>query len=172
MKILEQVQKIKEACMSTKDLQRSINVSEAFHLWNHLSQRYSVLHTTEIFDAFIRDGDLRLIFIMGRKALNKNIGILEKEAALYGLPLPLRPPKQTKISDISDPFSDRYIYRRVLRGIQAFLPTHTTAFMHSTSPKIRDLFFNLMIEEMKFYDKYLEYGKLKGYTIMPPAYSK
>jgi len=158
--------------MSTKDLQRNINVSEAYHLWSHLVQRYSVLHITETFEPFIRDGDLKIILATGKNTLSKNIGILEKEAVLYGLPLPLRPPKQTKVSGTSDPFSDRHIYRRVLRGIQSFLPTHMAAFMHSTTPKIRELFFNFMIEELKLYDKYLEYGKLKGYTIMPPAYSQ
>jgi hypothetical protein len=172
MKILQKIQKIKESRMSTKDKQRSINVSEAFHLWNHLTQRYSVLHSTETLEPFARDGDLKIILTMGKNSLSKNISLLEKEVAMYGLPLPLRPPKRTNVSEIADPFTDRYIYRRILRGIQAFLPTHTMAFMHSTTPKIRDLFFNFMIEEMKIYDKYIEYGKLKGYVVIPPTYSQ
>ncbi len=44
------------------------------------------------------------------------------------------------------------------------------AFIHSTSPKIRALFINLLIEEMKLYDKFIEYGKLKEYVIRPPVY--
>lgn len=172
MKFLQQLQKIKELRMSRKEKQRTINVSEAFHLWSHLTQRYSVLHTTETLEPFVRDDDLKIILKLGKRALIRDIRILEKETALYGVPFPLRPPKQTKITEIADPFSDRYIYRRILRGIQGFLPTHIAAFMHSTSPKIRELFLNFLVEEMKIYDRYIEYGKLKGYEIMPPTYSQ
>ena len=52
------------------------------------------------------------------------------------------------------------------------MPIHTMAFIHSTSPKIRDLFMSFLIEEMKLYDKFMEYGKIKGYEIMPPAYKE
>ena len=88
----------------------------------------------------------------------------------YGIPLPLRPPKQIQETSSSELISDRYIYRRILSGIQAFLPVHNMAFIHSTSPKIRDLFMSFMNEEMKVYDKFLEYGKMKDYLIKPPMY--
>lgn len=170
MKITEQIQKIAELGMTTRDKQRNINVSEVFHLWNHLVQRYSVLQVTDILEAFTKDEDLKLIIIIGRKTLDKNIAILEKEMLEYGIPLPLRQPKQTQITINIDAISDRYIFRRIMRGIQAFLPTHTMAIVHSTSPKLRELFMSFLIEEMKIYDKILEYGKIKGYEIPPPVY--
>ena len=88
----------------------------------------------------------------------------------YGIPLPIRPPKQTQTTAHFEDITDRYIYRRILRGIQAFLPTHMTAFIHSTSPKIRGLFISFLVEEMKIYDKFIEYGKVKGYEVSPPKY--
>lgn len=88
----------------------------------------------------------------------------------YGIALPIRPPKQTRTTTHVEQISDRYIYRRILRGIQGFLPTHTAAFVHSTSPKIRELFMDFLIEEMKLYDKFLEYGKLKDYVNIPPSF--
>ena len=140
MKLFRQLQKMKELRMSTKDKQRTINVSEAFHLWSHLMQRHSVLHITETLEPFVKDGDFKIILKFGKRALNRDIKILEKEIAAYGVPLPLRPPKQTKVTEIADPFTDRYIYRRILRGIQGFLPTHTTAFMHSILQKLENFF--------------------------------
>lgn len=170
MKILKYVGKISDMRKSVKDKQRSINVSEVFHLWNHLNQRYSVINVTEHLEFFIKDDDLKLIFKMGRNTLSDNVIVLEKEMMNYGIPLPTRPPKQIQTTKSVEQISDRYAYRRVLRGIQAFLPTHTMALIHSTSPKIRDLFMSFLIEEIKIYDKFLEYGKIKGYLIQPPLY--
>lgn len=83
----------------------------------------------------VRDDDFKLILAVGKKTLQKNIKILEQEMIRYGIPLPVRPPKQTHTTAKLEEVSDRHIFRRILRGIQSFLPIHTTAFVHSTSPK-------------------------------------
>lgn len=170
MKILKYVGKITELGKSTRDKQKNINVSEVFHLWNHLVQRYNVIYITNVLETFVKDEDLKLILQIGSKTLGKHVTVLEKEMLAYGIPLPTRPPKQTQTTVSLEMFSDRYSFRRILRGIQGFLPTHTQAFIHSTSPKIRDLFMSFMFEEMKLYDKFIEYGKIKGYEISPPIY--
>lgn len=170
MKILKYINKLTDFSMSTRDKQLNINVSEVFHLWNHLVQRYNVIHITNLLENFAKDQDLKLILILGRRTLNKHVATLEKEMNLYGIPLPVRPPKHLQTTVSLDVLSDRHIYRRILRGVQSFLPTHTMAFIHSTSPKIRELFMTFLIEEMKLYDKFIEYGKIKGYEIKPPIY--
>ncbi|MBS4030228.1 MAG: DUF3231 family protein [Clostridiales bacterium] len=171
MKIPKQIQKLNETFMSTQDKQGNINVSEVFHLWNHLVQRYNIIYLTTLMEQFAKDEDLKLILKVGETSLSKHITILEKEMMAYGIPLPLRPPKQAQSTASLEQINDRYIFRRILRGIQGFLPTHTMAFVHSTSPKIRELFMSFLVEEMKLYDKFMEYGKLKGYEIMPPSYN-
>ena len=171
MKILKNIKKISEMDKSLSDKQKNINVSEVYHLWNHLMQRYNVIHVTNLLNSFVKDDDLKMVLNSGKKTLTKHIGLLEKELLNYGIPLPLRPPKQTQQNAVNiELISDRHIYRRILRGIQAFLPVHNMAFIHSTSPKIRDLFMSFMIEEMKIYDLYLEYGKKKDYLVRPPGY--
>ena len=170
MKILKYIGKISEMGKSLRDKQRTINVSEVYHLWNHLMQRYNVIYVTNLLYSFVKDDDLKLVLNSGNKTLTKHIKLLEKELLNYGIPLSLRPPKQTQKTVNSELISDRQIYRRILRGIQAFLPVHTMAFIHSTSPKLRDLFMSFMVEEMKIYDEYLEYGKIKDYLIRPPVY--
>ncbi|ATW23630.1 DUF3231 family protein [Candidatus Formimonas warabiya] len=170
MKIFRKIHKISELGMSTKEKQRNVNVSEVFHLWNHLVQRYNVIYITDTLVTFARDEDLKIILNTGKKTLVGHIGTLEKEMIAYGIPLPIRPPKHTQTTSHAEQISDRYIFRRVLRGIQSFLPTHTMAFVHSTSPAIRELFMSFLIEEMKLYDKFVEYGKIKGYEIVPPMY--
>lgn len=170
MVLTKQIQKLKEMGMTTKEKQGTINVSEVFHLWSHLMQRYNIVYITKVLLNFARDEDMKLILNMGVKAIDKHIVLLEKEMLNYGIPLPNRPPKETQTTATWEEISDRYIFRRILRGIQAFLPTHTMAFVHSTSPKLRDLFMTFLIEEMRLYDKFMEYGKMKGYLVMPPAY--
>lgn len=170
MKIFKYIGKIFEMDKSLRDKQRTINVSEVYHLWNHLMQRYNVIYVTNLLNSFVKDDDLKLVLNFGNKTLTKHTKLLEKELLNYGIPLPLMPPKQTQKTVNCELISDRQIYRRILRGIQAFLPVHTMAFIHSTSPKLRDLFMSFMGEEMKIYDEYLEYGKIKDYLIRPPVY--
>lgn len=170
MQILKQIHRLTEMGMSTRDKQRNINVSEVFHLWNHLLQRYTVLHTTNILKSLTKDKDLQLVLYLGQKTLGNHISVLEKEMMSFGIPLPTRPPKETQTITNMEAFTDRYIFRRVFRGIQSFLPTHMMAFIHSTNPKIRELFMSFLAQEMKLYDKFAEYGKIKGYDIKPPIY--
>lgn len=170
MKILKFIRTISEYGKSTRDKQRNINVSEVFHLWNHLIQRYSVIYVTSVLENYAKDDDLKLVLKAGSQTLGKHVKILEKEMLAYGIPLPNRPPKQIQTTTSLEEISDRYIFRRVFRGIQSFLPTHTMAFIHSTSPKIRQEFKDFLIQEINLYDKFIEYGKLKGYEINPPAY--
>lgn len=170
MQLLKHLYKLTEIGMSTKDRQRNINVSEVFHLWNHLLQRYNVLHITNILKSLAKDKDLQLVLSYGQKILGNHVLILEKEMMSFGIPLPIRPPKETQTIINLEAFTDRYIFRRVLRGVQSFLPTHMMAFIHSTNPKIRELFMSFLAQEMKLYDKFVEYGKLKGYNINPPIY--
>lgn len=170
MKIFRYVGKVSEWGKSTSNNQGIINTSEVYHLWNHLMQRYSVLYITNLLVVFVKDEDLKLILDMGKKTLEKHVKLLEKEMLNYGIPLPLRPPKETQKTVSLELISDRQVYRRILRGIQAFLPVHTMAFIHSTSPKVRELFMSFMIEEMEIYDKFTEYGKMKDYLVAPPIY--
>ncbi|AFM41425.1 Protein of unknown function (DUF3231) [Desulfosporosinus acidiphilus SJ4] len=170
MEILKSLEKVSEMNKSLREKQRTINVSEVYHLWNHLMQRYNVMYITNLLNSSVQDTDFKLVINHGSKILMKHIEALEKELLNYGIPLPLRPPKQVQETSSSELISDRYIYRRILSGIQAFLPVHNMAFIHSTSPKIRDLFMSFMNEEMKVYDKFLEYGKMKDYLIKPPMY--
>ncbi|MEL7565257.1 MAG: DUF3231 family protein [Dehalobacterium sp.] len=170
MKTFKYIGKISNMNKSLRNKQRTINVSEVYHLWNHLTQRYNVIFITNLLYSFVKDDDLKLVLSAGNKTLTKHVELLEKELLSYGIPLPLRPPKQTPKTVNCELISDRQIYRRILRGIQAFLPVHTMAFIHSTSPKVRDLFMSFLSEEMKIYDQYIEYGKIKEYLIRPPVY--
>ena len=170
MKLLKYMKKITEQTLSNGDRQKVICVSDVFHLWNHLVQRYNVLHLTNFLEAFASDADLKLILTLGKKTLGEHVSKLEQEMLAYGIPLPYRHPKQTKPTYNVAAITDRYIYRRILRGMQSFLPTHVAAYIHSISPDIRELFLTFLIQELELYDKFIEFGKFKSYIITPPSY--
>lgn len=172
MKTLDIYQRIGEINKSTRDKQTEISVSEVWHLYNHLTMRYNVMETTNILRNFARSKDLITILDFGTKVLQSQIGILEKILKEYGIPLPIRPPFDSKSTTITEAITDRYIFRRIFRGIQSFIPYHAFAFIHSTSPKLREKFKTFLIAELDVYDKYIEYGKLKGFELVPPMYTK
>lgn len=170
MDIFSGFQKISEIGTTVRDKQTLINVSEVWHLWDHLSERYSILNTTTIFRNFARDNDLRIVLDMGVKTLTQQVTDLEAVLGDYGIQLPYRPPTDVVSATQYEAIDDKYIFRRVFRGIQSFVETHAEAFLGSTSPIIRQKFKKFSIEEMDLYDKLIEYGKLKGFTLEPPPY--
>jgi spore coat protein CotF len=170
MEILAQIQNILEVGMSSAEKQKTLNVSEVGHLWDHLIGRYDVIETTNILNNFAQDKDLKLILSYGVSVLGNQAKTLEDLLAEYGIPLPMKPPESANSTLNIEIMTDRYIFREIFKGIQNILPAHTNAFLQSTSPKIRELFKDFMNEEMAMYDKFIEYGKLKGWTVVPPAY--
>lgn len=170
MKIMSSMQKINDLTKSTKDKQSLITVSEAWHLWGHLKDRYSVVYTTQILLNFAEDNDLKLVLKQGIKALQKQIIELENLSGEYGITLPRKPPAESNSTVPIEGIDDIYIFRRVFRGIQAFVPVHTEAFLTSTTTKVRQKFKQYLIEELDIYDKFVEYGKLKGFIFKPPAF--
>ena len=79
MKVLKYIGKISEMGKSLRDKQRTINVSEVYHLWNHLMQRYNVIYVTNLLNSFVKDDDLKLVLNSGNKTLTKHTKLLEKE---------------------------------------------------------------------------------------------
>ncbi len=170
MKILEQLEKIADIGNTKNELQREINVSEVTHLWNQLVSRYQIIETTKIFKNFVKSPDLNLILGRGIKILEQEITDLEKIVMVYGIPLPKRPPAGSDSPYKSEVITDEYIYTRILAGIGSFIPLASSAFLESTSPKLRELFKTYLIKEIDLYDKFFAYGQLKGLIMEPPAY--
>lgn len=170
MNLLALIEKITDFRQPTKDLQTEITSVETFHLWDHLVARYDVIEVTTILHNFAKDPDLKLLVNEGKKILKQQVSELEKLALAYGIPMPLKPPEGANNPIHVEIITDRYIYRRIFRGIQAFLPVHMMAFNHSTSPKLRAEFRKLINQEMDLYDAFIEYGMFKEWLIEPPAY--
>ncbi|AGL03490.1 DUF3231 family protein [Desulfoscipio gibsoniae] len=170
MKLLEKLEQIGDLGQSKRDLQTELNVFEAGHLWNLLTSRYDVIEVTQVLRNFANDPDLKLVLNQGLKTLKQQVTELEDFISQYGLPLPKRPPASSESTIKVEVITDEYIYRRVLSGIQSFIPVHGLAMVQTTSAKLRQRFLTFLIKELKMYDKFLVYGQLKGWVMEPPAY--
>jgi len=170
MKILEQIEKLADIGQSRTELQKEITTIEAWHIWDYVVSRYDIIETTQVLKNFARDPDLKVVLGQGLNALNQQVQQLEEIMSTYGIPLPKRPPATSDSPLNLEVITDEYVFRRVLGGIQNYIPTHATAMIHTTSPKLREKFMTFLVDEIKMYDKFLVYGQLKGWTIEPPAY--
>ncbi len=170
MTIASMLEKLTDITKSAEEKQKEISVSEVFHLNGHLQMRYDVLETTNILKNFSKSPDLSLILEHGVKVLQKQVDTLEKLMSDYKVALPPRPVFDANTATNIQFFTDRYIFRRIFRGIQSFIPIHATAFIQSTNPKIREEFKKFLNQEIELYDKFVEYGKIKGFEEVPPRY--
>ena len=170
MKITKSYQRITNKTKPTEEKQKILSVGEVWYLTGHLQMRYTVLHTTNILKNFTKESDLRLLLDTGVKILQAQVETLEKLMREYSIPMPPRPPFDVKSIANIELMSDRHIFRTIFRGIQSFIPVHAQAFTGSTDPTIREHFKKFLIEEIELYDGFIEYGKIKGYEVVPPRY--
>ena len=170
MELIELIQEILGTNKSPKDNQKEINAMEVGHLWNLLVARYDVLHTTQLLHGFTDDTDLKSILKRGLKMLEGQIKTNENLLEKYGIPLPQKPPVSSTPTENVEEITDQYIFRRLFRGIQGFIPILCKAFTDTANSEIRDYFQGILIKEIQTFDKLVEYGKLKGWLHRPPSY--
>lgn len=168
--ILEEIEQRFKFSKSRRDRQRLINVLEVGYIWDTLTTRYQSLETNKIFLGAVRDSDLKFILGQGEKFLKKEIERLEDLSVEFGIPTTKKPAENPLSIFDAEIFTDDYIYRHTLAGIQSFLPTIVIALTHAMSPMIRTLFQEFLTNELKLYSNFIEYGKIKSWVSTPPAY--
>lgn len=154
------------------DTPELIDTCEAFHLWDHLTFRYDNIQQTMLYSSVAHDGDFKLLLDQGLKnILQKQAEVLEKECLYFGLPLPKSPPDSMKYITGTDIMGDDYLYRIILSGTQGASIMHALAFKQCvTNDRIRNIFRKLLIGEMRYIDRLIRFGKLKGWLFTPPKY--
>ncbi len=154
-----------------KNTDESLDVAEAFHLWDHLNYRYNNFQQSQLYSKLAHDGDLQVLINLGLKTLNKQINNLEKELNRFGIPMPKRPPEYVPVLENTELITDVYIYEGILRGIQGSMIVHSEALRQSvTNDRIRNLFKQLLYQEVGMETQWIKYGKIKGWLSYIPKY--
>ncbi|MCR3922572.1 MAG: hypothetical protein NUK65_08680 [Firmicutes bacterium] len=168
--IMEKVQSLTEVGKSPKDMQKLINVSEVFYVWDIMVMKFDILTTVMIMENFIKDNDLKLISTQVKKGLITGIEDMEQIMQDHSIPFPARPPVSNHSTAILEDITDEFIYQNFFEGVQSFFPVLASGFMNSTSPKVRKVIKNHLLVTIELQEVIVEYGKLKGFLNPPPVY--
>lgn len=165
------LENVHEKIAKTKKNQITLTTIEAYSVWELLVARYDALDRTQLYYEHVKDKDFKLIISNGLDILKEQIKILEKIMNKYGIPLVDRPPKSVSISHNIPMIQDEFIYREIHTGMQNFLDLHNRVFRNSTNKEIRTVFKEFTITEINLFEKFVDYGKKKGWIHVPPPYS-
>jgi len=148
-----------------------ITVAEGNNIWDHLVERYDQWQLTKFFLSVVHDSDLKAVLQLGSASLARQIKILEQLCEEFELPLPDRPPVNQKAVADPDIMEDRFLYVRILSGMQGAISLHVRAAVESVrNDGLRKLFMDFLKEELAMYRKYYRYGKVKGWLRIVPTY--
>jgi len=158
---------------STKQEEEKLSASEAFHIWDHITMRYEQIELMGIFSSFAHDTEFKVILQHGLYIYNKQVNNLEKLALKLNVPLPNRPALPVTSPIDPETVTDKFMYKIILSWELASLDTHVRAIIETIrNDSLRKLWSGLLNTELEYYDKYLKYGKMKGWTRVVPIYGE
>jgi len=150
-----------------------LSISEAFHLWDHLNFRYDRLELGNFYIRSAHDTSFIAVLDMGLVILKKQIETIEELCLSYSVHLAERPPAEMAQRIDPEVMEDQFMYRILLSGIQNSVDMHMRAVLETVrNDSLRKIFINFFKVEMSSYDRFLKYGKAKGWIKVPPMYGE
>jgi hypothetical protein len=158
---------------SKSKLTEALTTGEAFHILDHIAQRYHQLQLTQFFLSFAHDKEFRLILSQGIKRLETEAKTLQELCLKYEILLPSRPPVSTPVTIEPESAEDSFMYEVILSGMQSAIDLHVRAVIECIrNDGLRSVFYDLFATELKMHESTLKYGKAKGWIITIPIYSE
>lgn len=151
--------------------QDKVHSGEIFQLWQQLITRYDVRELTDVFQNFASDIEFKALLTYGLELLNEEISIIEKKMDYFGIPLPPRPPKSINSPTNTDILRDQLMFRIIYMGIQNFLILHTNTILAMQNHELRNIFIKMHKKELYAFTKMTDYGKIKGWLLIPPQFN-
>ncbi len=148
-----------------------ISTSEAYHIWRNISDRYIQSQLTEFFLGFAHDLEFKAILNAGAEVLSKQIKLIESEALNFEVQLPERPPSSLTTPIDPENLEDKFMYQIIFKGIDDSIDLHIRAVIATIrNDPLRKIFYDLFNEEFNIHDKFIKYGKMKGWALVSPVY--
>ncbi|HWQ42427.1 MAG TPA: DUF3231 family protein [Desulfosporosinus sp.] len=153
--------------------EEQLSTSEAFHIWDHVNLRYEEIELIGLFANFAHDTEFKVILEHGLYIFNKQVNHLEQLALKLNVPLPNRPTLPIMSPIDPETITDKFMYRNILSWELTSLDTHVRAIIETIrNDSLRKLWSEILNAELEYYDKYLKYGKMKGWTKVVPIYGE
>ncbi|MBU3111122.1 DUF3231 family protein [Clostridium lacusfryxellense] len=151
----------------------ALSTSEAFHIWDHIVMRYEQIELIGVFSSFAHDTEFKVILQHGSYVYNKQVKKLEDLALKLNIPLPNRSALPVTTPIDPEMITDKFMYRIILSWQLSALDAHLRAIIETIrNESLRKLWTSLLDVELAYYDKYLKYGKMKGWTRVVPIYGE
>ena len=148
-----------------------LSTAEAFHIWDHINIRYEQIEMLGLFLNFAHDIEFKVILQHGIYIINKQVSKLEQLALTLNVPLPNRPPQPIATTIDPETIQDKLMYNIILGWVLNALDSHVRAIIETIrNDSLRKIWTDIYSTELEYYDKYLKYGKMKGWTKPVPIY--
>jgi hypothetical protein len=150
-----------------------LSTSEAFHIWDHINLRYEQMELIGVFLNFAHDTEFKAILQHGLYIFSKQVKQLEQLALKYNVPLSNRPTSPVITPIDPETIKDKFMYQNILSWELTSLDNHVRAIIETIrNDSLRKLWSGILSSELQYYDKYLKYGKMKGWTRVIPIYGE
>ena len=150
-----------------------LSTSEAFHIWDHINLRYEQIELIGIFLNFAHDTEFKAMLQHGLYIYNKQAKQLEHLALKFNVPLPNKPTSPILTPIDPETIKDKFMYQNILGWELTSLDTHVRAIIETIrNDSLRKQWSDLLKTELDYYDKYLKYGKMKGWARIVPIYGE
>jgi hypothetical protein len=150
-----------------------LSTSEAFHIWDHINLRYEQMELIGVFLNFAHDTEFKAILQHGLYIFSKQVKHLEQLALKYNVPLSNRPTSPVITPIDPETIKDKFMYQNILSWELTSLDNHVRAIIETIrNDSLRKLWSGMLSSELQYYDKYLKYGKMKGWTRVIPIYGE
>lgn len=132
-----------------------------------------LIFMTQVWYEYASDPDFKVLLKKGLQGvLKKQAELLEKELIKFGIPLPKQPSDVAKGAEDKSILSDDNMFRILHVGIMGALWLHTLALKQcTTNDRVRKLFKDFLIDEVKILDQLVLMGKVKGWINVVPLYT-
>ena len=141
--------------------EESLDIQEAFNIYNLLRARYVSAQTVQLFENFVHDTDWEIILSRFLKNFQNQIKNLEQLGEKYRIVMPNRPPKDVKFATRLNHLTDDYIYKKIYHDLVAELISLIHAVRStSTNDHLRTVIIEDLIIHFEDFDTLYKFGKL------------
>ena len=164
MDIIKIIKKVKKR-------DESLDIQEAFNIYNLLRARYVSTQTIQLFKNFAHDVAWDIILDKYQLHFEKQIDNLEKLGEKYRIIMPNRPPVDVKFATRVNDIRDDYIYKKIYHDLIAQVSSLSNAVRSTTTnDNLRGIITQDFITHFEDLDILYKFGKLKGWEETYPTY--
>lgn len=153
--------------------QESINIREAFILWDILASKYFMMQQLQIWEAVANDSSVLRMIKKSQIDISENIDVLAKKAEKFIIPAPDKnqPFTNNRGTGTGELISDKIIVMNMVLYQQEHIENLLTGIHRSlTNDDLRKLFMKVLKKTVNLFDELILYVEKQGWHSIPPQY--